>query len=388
MGEVTRICFPFAGNTIGGSHISAIKLITNLDHKKYQPVILLHEDNGPVADQLKAEGVPFSLAPPVKLMRPGAQADAAGRWHYVTRTLPKLRAALKQHDIDILHTNDGVIHSNWAPAAKLCGTKHLWHHRADPDAKGVNMLAPLLANQIVTVSDFAKPNRPIIPVSHKTQAVHSPFDHPSDIPDREASRRALVNEIGCAPETRFLGYFGGLIERKQPVAFVEAVHAVLSRYPDLPVMGLLFGSPSPYGPPLDIAVRERAEQLGISDKIRLMGFRQPIEPLMCSCDALLVPALNEPFGRTLIEAMFLGTPVVATNHGGNPEAINDGENGFLVPAGDANAFVRPVHKLLTDRDCWSTISRTAMHHAKARFGVDHHVSNISAIYDRLKKKTA
>ena len=48
----------------------------------------------------------------------------------------------------------------------------------------------------------------------------------------------------------------------------------------------------------------------------------------------MVTARGEPFGRTLIEAMHLGTPVIATRHGGNPEAIEDGRNGFLVDPDD------------------------------------------------------
>src|SRR3546814_14386086 len=59
---------------------------------------------------------------------------------------------------------------------------------------------------------------------------------------------------------------------------------------------------------------------------------------MAACDALIVTAVEEPFGRTLIEAMLLRTPVVAANSGGNPEAIRHGETGLLAPADDPEAF--------------------------------------------------
>ena len=67
---------------------------------------------------------------------------------------------------------------------------------------------------------------------------------------------------------------------------------------------------------------------------------------MQALDVLLVPAVREPFGRTLIEAMFLGTPVVATDDGGNREAIG-GDRG-LVPPDQPESFVETIHLLLTD----------------------------------------
>src|SRR3546814_9209528 len=69
---------------------------------------------------------------------------------------------------------------------------------------------------------------------------------------------------------------------------------------------------------------------------------------MAACDALLVTAVDEPFGRTLIEAMLLETPVIAANSGGNPEAIEDGENGLIVPPDDPESFADAALALIDD----------------------------------------
>src|SRR3546814_17004651 len=61
--QPATICFPFAGGIMGGSHISALKLIGALDRKKYRPLIVLHDDRGQFADFLRAEGVAFQHAP-------------------------------------------------------------------------------------------------------------------------------------------------------------------------------------------------------------------------------------------------------------------------------------------------------------------------------------
>ena len=391
-GKPATICFPFVGDDVGGSHISAIKLIEGLDRDLFKPLIVLHDDTAELAKLISRQGLPFVNAPNVPLLQPrqatAAHMQTSSVWTYLTRSVPKLRSFLRAHDVDIVHTNDGRIHTNWSLAARSAGAKLLWHHRGDPDAKGVNMIAPVLANHLVTVSEFARPSRPVLPVRHKTTVVHSPFDHPASIPDREQSRLAFVKELKCPPETRFLGYFGGLVDRKRPVAFVDIVHAYIERHPDIPVAGLLFGVPPPDGPRLDAAVRERAGHLGIADRIHLMGFRQPIEPCMGAVDILLIPAVNEPFGRTLIEAMFLGTPVVATDHGGNPEAITDGENGLLVEPENAEAFVEPIRRFLTDHRFWQQISEEAKTRALARYSVAKHVDSITSIYNRLLPRRA
>lgn len=383
----TRICFPFVGDDLGGSHVSAAKLIMNLPPDRFSPLIVLHEGAGKLADYLRGLGLDFLVLEGMATLAPQSRKRTgpavAAALSYCTKTLPGLCAFLKRHKIDIVHTNDGRIHATWTLAARLSGAKHLWHHRADPEAKGVNLLAPLFADHIATVSDFARPARPILSVAKKTSVVYSPFDHPERLPERSAEKQRLCAILNCDPGTLLLGYFGLLIERKQPVAFVDIVHAFKKRHPEIPVAGLLFGLPATDGPRLDIAVAERARALGIEENIHLMGYRQPVEPYMAATDILVVPALNEPFGRTLIEAMFLETPVVAANHGGNREAIDNGVNGYLADPGDAETFVDPIYRLAADPAVRRRIADTARETAIARYGTRQHVEGITAIYDRL-----
>lgn len=379
------ICFPFIGDQIGGSHVSAIKLIQELDPAQYKALVVLHFDNGPVAELLSRNNISFVKAPDAPYFslthtKGGIERVSQGLFGYCTKALPILRSFLRSNGVGIVHTNDGTIHTNWGLPARAAGAALLWHHRGDPGAKGVNAIAPLLANHIVTVSNFSRPRRPILPISRRLSVVHSPFDRDVVVPDRAASRAALIREIGCAPETRLLGYFGTLVDRKRPVTFVDAVHAFIQRHPEIPVAGLIFGQPIIDGPRLDETVRARAKELGIADRIHLMGFRQPVEPLMGGVDVLLVPAVREPFGRTLIEAMLLGTPVVATADGGNIEAIEDGVTGFLVRADDPDAFTEPLFRLLTDPDCWQRISEVARLRAKSDYSVETHIAKITAIY--------
>jgi glycosyltransferase involved in cell wall biosynthesis len=380
-------CFPFLGEEIGGSHISAIKLIEGFDPERVRPLIVLHNPNGPVADYLEERGIQFHAAPAATRFWPdrnqGSFIRRAPRFvAHSVRSVRVLTRFLSALGVDVVHTNDGRTHVGWALPAYLAGARHVWHHRGDPDARGSNLIAPIFASQVVTVSSFARPRRPLFGLGHKLSVVPSPFDA-CPAGDRAAARSMLIDNLGCPGNTRFLGYFGLLIDRKRPLLFVEAVATFVRQYPDIPVMGLMFGAPGQHSPHLDLDVMRRAAELGIADRIQLMGFRAPVEPWMLATDILLVPAVREPFGRTLIEAMFLETPVIATDHGGNPEAIEHGVTGILVQPERPDAFVAPIHRLLTDAEFRTWITTNARRRALATYGVEVHVKRITEIYEKI-----
>lgn len=382
------ICFPFVGNDIGGSHFSAVKLIEALDPKIYDPIVVLHMTDGPVAPYLEERGVPYkvlSVGVPPSLRSKGGStfSNLFSMARFVAGAFPAIVKFLKRNEVDIVHTNDGQIHAVWSVPARLAGARHIWHHRGDPKALGVNYLAPIVSHQIVAVSRFAKPCKPIRNVDRKFAVVHSPFDAPSKSASRAVARTALVEELGCSKETLLLGYFGSIVPRKRPIAFVEAVAAFRERHPEVPVIGLLFGMPVLSDPDYDKTVQRRIDELGIGDSVRLMGFRRPIEPYIHAVDIMPVTAVREPFGRTLIEAMYLGTPVVATRDGGNPEAIEDGVNGILVPPDEPEKFVEPIYRLHNEPDFREKIVKAAEKRAYASYGVDIHVKKITQIYEKL-----
>lgn len=366
---------------MGGSHISALKLIRALDRKKYRPLIVLHDDRGQFADFLRAEGVAFEHAPTPWHLAPASRAETIGKMMGAPKALASLARYLQQRDVRIVHTNEGPMHVTWGPAARLAGRKLLWHHRSSPRAKGLRFLAPLLAHRVASVSRFAAPRPGVFSAAGRCTVVHSPFDTDAPKADRVVSRTDAIKELGIAAETPILGYFGNMVTRKRPLLFVETIAAINRRRPNNPAIGLLFGSPLEDG--LYQAVIARAAELGVSDHIRMMGFRHPSEPWMAACDALLVTAVNEPFGRTLIEAMLLETPVIAANSGGNPEAIEDGENGLIVPPDDPESFAEAALALIDDPARAKRIAVTAHEQALSRFGVERHCAQISAIYDQL-----
>jgi glycosyltransferase involved in cell wall biosynthesis len=370
------VCFPFVGDRLGGSSISALNLIRHIDRDRYRPLILMHDVDGPAAQLFKDEDLDVEPAPI------GECATGTGRGsdlQFALRKAGSLSRYLRARDVRIVHTNDGRMHATWAVPARLAGARLLWHHRGNPQAAGLRLLAPWVADRVVAVSKFASPRPGLISASHKCAVIHSPFATETEPVDREQCRRAVLDEFGCPPETHVVGFVGNLVERKRPTVFVETIARMVARRPDLAIAAPLFGQPREQGARVAAAI----EGLGLGDRVRLMGFRYPPEPWIAACDVLLVPAVEEPFGRSLIEAMLLGTPLVAADSGGNPEIIRHGETGYLVPPDDPDAFARRTLDLLQDDAARARVAAHARQDAVARFGMQRHAQSIMQIYDDL-----
>lgn len=372
----TRICFPFCGEALGGSHISAHGLLQNIDRDRFEPMVIVQEPDGEIARLMRSADVPVRHAGFLPPLRHGERAGLRAAIG-IAKASRACTEMIRDMGADIVHTNDGRSHAIWAAPAKCAGARLVWHHRSNPEARGLRLVAPRIADAIISVSTFALGD--VDTRNVPTQVIHSPFDTGVQA-DRRARRAALLGELGCAPDTRLIGFFGVMIARKRPFHFIEAIARLRDLDPGRPVCGLLFGTPLEIG---NDELMAYAKRLGVADAIRLMGYRAPGADWIAGCDLLLVPAKDEPFGRTLIESMLVGTPVVATRSGGNVEALRGGRLGPLVPLDDAAAMARAALGLLADKAEWHRLADAARLHALDHFGASRHAAAVMNVYDEL-----
>lgn len=373
------ICFPFTGDIIGGSHYSVRGLLEGLNPERYRTIIVPQYPDGEIARFFAG----FErIHDPALHWRdfPAGKHIGAGKFLSTLSHIPAIVRFLRRNRVDIVHSNDGRTHAGWGMAARLAGAKLLWHHRGDPGAAGLNYLAPFIANRILTVSDFARPVHPVLPVGGRMETVHSPFDTSIDV-DRVAARNTLVRETGISPDALILGYFGIFIDRKRPLLFIDMIAELRRIMPERPVYGMMFGKAD--GDDMEDAISARIAKHGLENHIRLMGWRSPGAFWIASCDQLVIPAINEPFGRTLVEAMLVGTPIVATRSGGNVEALLDGEVGMLVPPENARMLAEASTDLANHPDRTEKMAQKAQETARIRFGDRKHCELVSATYDRM-----
>ena len=375
--QPVRVCFPFSGDSVGGSHVSVLGLLKQLDPICYRPIIVPEIPDGRIAQVFEGfEQLPDPVWRPRQFV-PGQSFGPAKFVRTLRGVLPRMHF-LKEQRIAIVHLNDGRTSANWALAARLAGTRVVWHHRGDPGALGLRLAAPLLADRVLTVSTFSLPARGVWSAANKAEVVHSPFDTNISV-DRAAARAALVRELGIAPDTIVLGFFGAFVPRKRPLLFVDAV-ARLQKLVAVPVVGLMFGEARVAA--MEEALRDRITACALDRTVHLMGYRTPGSFWIGACDQLVVPAVGEPFGRTLIEAMLVGTPVVAAASGGNIEALRD-DTGILVAPDDADALARGCAGLIGDPHATEMRAARAGRDARHRFSEAHHHDQVVAVYERL-----
>jgi len=98
------------------------------------------------------------------------------------------------------------------------------------------------------------------------------------------------------------------------------------------------------------ALERRAAELGLDGRVRFLGSvpRETVLRLFRAADASVLPSAWENFPHTVVEALAVGCPVIATSVGGVPEVVRDGENGLLVAPNDAAALGEAIERFFTD----------------------------------------
>jgi len=108
----------------------------------------------------------------------------------------------------------------------------------------------------------------------------------------------------------------------------------------------------------------------------------PISPIYQAADLFVLPSYKEGFSNALIEAMASGLPVVATDAGGNAEALAGEQGGIIVPPGDVDRLEAAVASLLGDPLRRAALARSARPRAE-RFSLDRMVSEVESLYLEL-----
>jgi len=130
-------------------------------------------------------------------------------------------------------------------------------------------------------------------------------------------------------------------------------------------------------------VQGMIRSLGLEKNIKLLGFVGDPVPLLKMSDAFCLLSRSEGFCNALLEAMACGVPSVVTRVGGNPEAINDGENGFLVPAEDDAAAAERLLTLLRNPQRSAQIGENGRKSVQTRFSAEGMIQKLIGVYRDL-----
>ena len=362
-----------------GADRQLLALAAGLDPARYVPQVVLAED-GELAEDLRAAQVEVTvrglavvrreLLSPTGLVRLSAGWAADAGW---------LGRLARERGIALVHTNTSVTLGG-AAAARAAGVPHVWHvreiyagwARAWPAYRRLLLTADALpCVSRATAEQFdAAPQVEVLPDGLAVDATRAP---------REEARRAL----GLPPAATVVAVLGRISAWKGQDVLVEALGRQELR--DRAGVHLAIAGEAWRGDPAPVrALRDRAAQLGVADRVHLPGFVADPGLVYGAADVVVVPSTQpDPFPNAALEAAAAGCCVVASAHGGLPEMLIDGVTAVLVAPGDAGALARALGALADDPERRLRLGAAAAADVAARFGRARMLEAVQARYDAL-----
>jgi glycosyltransferase involved in cell wall biosynthesis len=303
----------------------------------------------------------------------------------------RLMKFLKGERIDILHTHlfepsvIGLIAGRCARAGRLVMTRHYsdyhtrinkrWHVRLD-------RLCTLLCDRVIAVSkhtaDHMIKEEGASPEKIRVVLNGIDFDR---VRTSSAARARLRREFSSDGSFLMLA-----VARLHPEKGYEYLFRALPEIQRraLRSVRLLVAGEGPFKE----AYKDMVRGLGCERSVLFLGFRRDAPDLMAAADLLVLPSLAEAFGLVLAEALYLGTPVVATRVGGIPEIVDDGLDGVLVPPADASALAEAIVELINNPQKLARLGGAGREKVIRRFRFEEMVRNYEAIYQELMTETS
>jgi N-acetyl-alpha-D-glucosaminyl L-malate synthase BshA len=136
------------------------------------------------------------------------------------------------------------------------------------------------------------------------------------------------------------------------------------------------------------AAETLAHELHLDGKVRFLGKQDHMERLIPRMHALHLPSEMEAFGLAALEAMACGVPPVATNAGGVPDLISNGQDGFMESVGDIAGQAQRLTELLSDEQLHTRMAVAARASARSRFSTDLIIPKYEAYYRQVSGESA
>ena len=270
-------------------------------------------------------------------------------------------ALIKKLKPDLIYVNTVTI-PTWGVSARIARTRAITHVHEDENAisriLGLALTAPLLASDQVIANSESTRHTLVSTLPRLESRITVVYNGVADLGPLPAPRLDNPSEVR-------LTVVGRLTPRKGPDVAVEAVDILRSRgeRPRLNLCGSVF----PGYEWFEDQLRKQVQSKGLGTSVAFHGYVNPTTDVLADTDIVLMPTLNESFGRVAVEAMLAGRPVIASDLQGLREIIRHGVTGILVPPGDPRALADAIQQLATNPELRSSIVRNAREDAVTRF---------------------
>lgn len=360
-----RVLQLLQGLAIGGIERMALDLVFALPADEFAVDFCTFDRQGPLAEEVSRRGMGLHFR-----RRRGAADLGFVLW---------LARLLRRDRIDVLHAHNATAFFYGAAATGLAPrTRFLYteHDRAFPTPRRERGLHAVLARRtdaVVTVSDTLKQSL-VRWESFPPDRVHV-VKNGVHLAAPRRDRAAMRAELGLGSRPT-----AGIVARLAPVKnhdlLLRAWKRVVQVVPDAVLLVVGDGRRGD-------ETRALATRLGLDEAVRFLGFRRDIPEILQALDVFVLSSLSEGLSLTLLEAEAAGLPIVATHVGGNPEVVEDGVTGFLVPSQQEEPLAAALARLLQDEALRARLGERGREAYLRHYTLDAMVDGYARLYRRL-----
>jgi len=364
-----RILHVFTYLGLGGTELTALRIIRNLDSERFENLVcgLRGFDPEVVRDR----------CPEISVIAPSSGQRSGPSISSILEVIRKCKP-------DVVHSrNWGTIES--VPAAWLARVSGVIHSEHGYEMETLTSLparrrifrraAYGLADVLFTVTEELR-------AFHARQAWISP-KRIRVIPNgvdtatfrSQPDLKSAVREKLKVPADRFvIGSLGRMVPIKNHVAILKAAEVLLQRGMNAHV--LLVGS----GPELERYRDCVADSAGLRGRVTFVGATDRVAEVLNAMDVFVLPSFSEGMSNTLLEAMSSGLPVVATRVGGSPEVVEENRSGLLFAPGNLDQLSDCLSQLAQQASLGRALGEAARQQIAARFSFERMVDSYSRLY--------
>ena len=373
VGDVTglRIAHVIESDGPGGAERVLAQLSTALQASGAYNVAFLPADReGWLARQLEGSGVTieyFRLERRVSRERRVSPACARS-----------LEAAFRRHRIGVAHSHEFMMAVYGAWASWRAGVPHvITMHGSSYYAGRLRRRLALRAAIALSGHTVAVSGRLARQISRDLWMPPSRISTiPNGVPSVRPERTTLRDELRLGPDDRLVVSVGNLYPVKGHQHLIDAVALLVGRHPALHLAISGRGE-------MAEALSARARGLGLANRVHLLGLRSDVAAILAAADVFALPSLSEGLPLALLEAMFAGCPIVASEVGEVGVALAHGEAGILVEPGQPAALAAALDRLLSDPDRARELGEHAVRRAAAEYDISRMVQRYAGVYEAL-----
>jgi glycosyltransferase involved in cell wall biosynthesis len=368
-----------------GSAYSGLLLADGLSEDGWE-VHVAFGSEGPMVDEYGAAGHQTHVVPHDNWLRRDRTHQFVKDIWLEWRKASAFKAIVNALSLDLVYLNT-VVSLAGAVAAHRMSVPCVWHLREMFADIGGEMRAPnwaiplvrwvihthadqILANSTATASNLL--GERVEGVSVIPNAVRSEFFEE----DRTQAEGRSV--FGLGPHDLVIGVPGTLRPMKGHPFFFDAVAPILRDRNEVRVVVTGGGTDE-----FTTRLKEKVRDHEIEDKVYFLGWVEDMPAFYRACDMVCIPSRAEPFGRTVIEAFAVGTPVVATAVGGLKEVIRNGKNGLLVSYDDEEALSEAIYRLVENSELRREIAEEAHKEGRKKYTGHKYKEKISSVIEDL-----